>query len=58
VEVLRLLAAHQSNREIAGALVLSVRTVERHISNIYDKIDVHGRRGARAFAVRHGLPTS
>jgi DNA-binding CsgD family transcriptional regulator len=55
VEVLRLLAAHLSNREIAEALVLSVRTVERHVSNIYTKLDVHDRRAARAYAVRHGL---
>jgi DNA-binding NarL/FixJ family response regulator len=53
--VLRLLAAHLSNREIAQALVLSVRTVERHLSNLYTKIDVHDRRAARAYAMCHGL---
>jgi DNA-binding CsgD family transcriptional regulator len=46
-EVLRLLAAGQSNREIAATLVLSVRTVERHIENIYAKLGVHGQ-AARA----------
>lgn len=41
VEVLRLITAGQSNREIADSLVLSVRTVERHIANIYAKIGTH-----------------
>ena len=54
-EVLRLVAARRTNREIAEALVLSVRTVERHLSNIYTKICAHDRRGAREFAMRHGL---
>ena len=54
-EVLGLLAARLSNREIAEALGLSVRTVERHLSNVYAKIGAHDRRGARAYAARHGL---
>ncbi len=61
VELLRLLAAGRSNREIAGALVLSVRTVERHISNIYDKIGASGtvaRATATAYAYSHGLASS
>jgi DNA-binding CsgD family transcriptional regulator len=33
-----------------GALVLSVRTVERHINGIYSKLAVHGRSAATAFA--------
>jgi DNA-binding CsgD family transcriptional regulator len=57
-EVLRLLSAHRSNREIAEELVLSVRTVERHLSNIFAKIDAHNRREARAFAGHHGLAAS
>jgi DNA-binding CsgD family transcriptional regulator len=35
--------------------VLSERTVVRHIANIYTKIDAHGRAGATAYAIRHGL---
>ena len=55
VEVLSLIAAGNSNREIAAELVLSVRTVERHIFNIYGKIDANGRADATAYAIRHNL---
>ncbi|MGH2950035.1 MAG: response regulator transcription factor, partial [Solirubrobacteraceae bacterium] len=49
-EVLRLLAQGRSNQEIAAELVLSVRTVERHISNIYAKIGASGRTARAAAA--------
>jgi DNA-binding NarL/FixJ family response regulator len=55
VEVLRLVAQGQSNKEIAAALVLSVRTVERHITNLYGKIDARGKADATAYAFKHGL---
>jgi pSer/pThr/pTyr-binding forkhead associated (FHA) protein len=55
VQVLRLLAGGRSNREIASDLVLSVRTVERHVSNIYDKIKTHSRPEATVYALTHGL---
>jgi ATP/maltotriose-dependent transcriptional regulator MalT len=55
VEVLALIAAGRSNNEIADTLVLSVRTVERHIANIYRKINAHNRAEAGAYAVRHDL---
>src|SRR5262249_9655162 len=55
VEVLRCVAAGQSNREIAVALTLSVRTVEKHIANIYTKIGARGRADAATYAIRHGL---
>jgi DNA-binding NarL/FixJ family response regulator len=54
-EVLRLIAAGHTNREIAGALTLSVRTVERHINNLYAKIHARGKADATAYAFRHGL---
>jgi DNA-binding NarL/FixJ family response regulator len=57
VEVLGLLAAGLSNREIADTLVVSVRTVGRHIDNIYGKIGVHERSKARQYARDHGLAT-
>jgi DNA-binding NarL/FixJ family response regulator len=55
VEVLRCLAAGHSNREIAAALVLSVRTVEKHVAHVYAKLGARGRADAAAYAVRHGL---
>ena len=61
LEVLRLIAVGKSNQEIAGELVLSIRTVERHISNIYTKIGATGtaaRSIATALALRHNLTPS
>jgi len=58
VEVLRLIAVGKSNQEISQELVMSPRTVERHISNIYAKIGATGkvaRATATAYALRHGL---
>lgn len=58
VQVLRLIAAGKSNQEIALQLTLSLRTVERHISNIYQKIGATGRVAratATAYAIRHGF---
>lgn len=55
VEVLRLVAAGRSNLEIATTLVLSEKTVARHLSNIYTKIDVSSRTAAAAFAFEHRL---
>jgi DNA-binding NarL/FixJ family response regulator len=54
-QVLRLIAGGRSNREIADDLVLSVRTVERHITNLYAKIGARGKADATAYALRHGL---
>jgi DNA-binding CsgD family transcriptional regulator len=53
--ILRLLAKGMSNRELAEALVVSQKTVERHLANIYAKIGVNSRTAALAFALRHGL---
>jgi DNA-binding NarL/FixJ family response regulator len=58
VEVLRLVAQGLSNQQIAARLVLSLRTVERHLSNIYIKINASGRSArtaATAFAVSRRL---
>jgi DNA-binding CsgD family transcriptional regulator len=54
-EVLRLIASGLSSKEIGEALVLSVRTVERHIANLYLKTSTHGRAQATAYALSHGL---
>jgi DNA-binding NarL/FixJ family response regulator len=53
--VLRLVAAGQSNAEIADSLVLSVHTVERHVANIFAKLGAHNRAEAAAVAARQGL---
>jgi pimeloyl-ACP methyl ester carboxylesterase/DNA-binding CsgD family transcriptional regulator len=55
IEVLRLLAAGHSNQEIADELVISVNTVRRHASNIYDKTGVANRAQAAVYAKDHGL---
>jgi DNA-binding NarL/FixJ family response regulator len=54
LEVLRLVARGRSNQQIADDLVLSVRTVERHVANVYDKIGASGR-SARAAAASYAL---
>ena len=58
VEVLRLVARGLTNREAADALVVSERTVARHLANIYTKIGVGSRTAAAAFAHDHGLVAS
>ena len=55
VEVLRLVAAGQSNREIAAALTISEHTVARHLQNIFAKLGVSSRTAAGAFAFEHDL---
>jgi predicted ATPase/DNA-binding CsgD family transcriptional regulator len=50
LEVLALMARRYSNRQIADELVLSIRTVERHISNIYAKTGLSSRRLAETYA--------
>jgi pimeloyl-ACP methyl ester carboxylesterase/DNA-binding CsgD family transcriptional regulator len=55
VEVLRHLAGGQTNDEIAEELFVSVRTVERHVANIYAKIGARGRANATAYALTHNL---
>lgn len=54
-EVLRLVAAGHTNKEIAAALFLSDKTVARHLSNIFTKIDVSTRSAATAFAFERGV---
>ena len=55
LEVLRLVAAGKSNREIAGELVISEHTVARHVQNIYRKLRLSSRAAATAFAFEHDL---
>jgi len=54
-EVLCLLASGRTDRKIAESLTISPRTVNRHMSNIFVKLDVPSRAAAAAHAVRSGL---
>ena len=55
VEVLRLVSAGKTNRAIANELVLSEKTVARHVSNIFTKLGVSSRAAATAYAYEHDL---
>jgi DNA-binding NarL/FixJ family response regulator len=55
VEVLRMVAAGDTNKAIAAELVLSERTVDRHVSNIFSKLGVSSRAAATAYAYEHRL---
>jgi DNA-binding NarL/FixJ family response regulator len=58
LEVLLLAAEGRSNSDIAEALVLSIRTVERHLATVYSKLGFEGRNARAAavsFALRQGL---
>ena len=57
-EVVTLIAQGFSNRQISEQLTLSVRTVERHIENVYNRLGISGRAGraiVTAYALRHRL---
>jgi DNA-binding NarL/FixJ family response regulator len=55
VEVLRLIATGKTNRAIAAELVISEKTVARHVSNIFTKLDLSSRSTATAYAYNHKL---
>lgn len=55
LEVLRLVATGKSSKVIAAELSLSEKTIDRHLSNIFDKIDVSSRTAAAAWAYKHKL---
>jgi DNA-binding NarL/FixJ family response regulator len=55
VEVLRLVAQGLSNREIAERLVISRRTAEHHVQDVYLRIGVSSRAAAALFAMQHDL---
>lgn len=55
LDVLRLISRGQTNKEIAAQLCLSERTVDRHVSNILNKLDAPTRAAAAAHAVHHKL---
>jgi DNA-binding CsgD family transcriptional regulator/tetratricopeptide (TPR) repeat protein len=55
VQVLRLVATGMTNRAVAAELFLSEKTVARHVSNIFTKLDVSSRAAATAYAYEHAL---
>lgn len=55
IEVLRLVSAGKTNRAVAAELVISDKTVARHLSNIFDKLGVSSRAAATAYAYEHDL---
>jgi DNA-binding NarL/FixJ family response regulator len=55
LQVLRLVAAGKTNKAIAAELYLSEKTVDRHVSNVFTKLDVSSRAAATAFAYEHAL---
>ncbi len=55
LQVLKLVASGLTNRGIAGQLRISEKTVARHLSNIFTKLDLYSRSAATAYAFNHGL---
>jgi DNA-binding CsgD family transcriptional regulator len=55
LQVLRLITAGKSNKVIAGELSVSAKTIDRHVSNIFTKLDVPSRAAATAYAYQHKL---
>ncbi|MEO8718128.1 MAG: response regulator transcription factor [Burkholderiales bacterium] len=55
LQVLRMVATGKSNKAIANALFLSVKTIDRHLSNIFTKLDLRSRAAATAYAYEHKL---
>jgi DNA-binding NarL/FixJ family response regulator len=53
--VLKLVATGLTNRQIASELSLAEKTIDRHVSNIFAKLDVPTRAAATAYAFRHRL---
>ena len=55
LQVLRLVSSGRTNKAIAADLILSERTLDRHVSNIFTKLGVSSRAAATAYAYQHGL---
>jgi DNA-binding CsgD family transcriptional regulator len=54
-EVLGLIASGCTNREVAEVLVITMNTVERHVTNLYTKINARNRADATTYALQHGI---
>jgi DNA-binding NarL/FixJ family response regulator len=55
LQVLQLVSEGDTNKAIAGKLFISERTVERHLSNIFNKLQINSRTQATAFAYKHKM---
>jgi DNA-binding NarL/FixJ family response regulator len=55
LQVLRFVASGKTNKAIAGALFVSEKTIERHLSNIFNKLHVSSRTAVAAYAYEHKL---
>jgi DNA-binding NarL/FixJ family response regulator len=55
IDVLRLVAAGLTDAQIASKLVISPRTVGKHLQTIYEKLDLHSRSAATRWAMEHNL---
>ena len=55
IEVLKLVAEGLTNRQIAAQLIISVKTVQSHRTNIMEKLDLHDRTDLVKYAIRRGL---
>lgn len=55
LQVLRLVATGKTNKAVAAELSLSEKTIDRHVSNIFNKLDVSSRVAATAYAYEHNL---
>lgn len=55
LQVLRRVASGKTNKSVAGELFISERTVDRHMSNIFNKLGVSSRVAATAFAIKHNI---
>jgi DNA-binding NarL/FixJ family response regulator len=57
-EILQLIAEGHTNKEIAGLLVLAVKTIENHRTRIMDKLEIHNVAGLTRYAISHGIATA
>lgn len=57
-EVLKLVGEGYHNKDIAGCLGISIKTVEKHRANIMDKLDIHSASALTAYAIEKGLLTA
>ena len=54
-EILKLVGEGYRNKEIAGLLHISIKTVEKHRANIMRKLDLHSASSLTAYAIKKGL---